>query len=242
MPDSIATDNSAPPPVHSGDRRGLGLVSIISIVAAIVLLAFGYTNLVHPNIFPKRFGVVVPGQVYRSGKLTTAALTKVIRQRDINTVIDLGAWVVDTPENRRASQREQETVEALGAQRFVFGLIGDATGDPNEYTEALRLLTDPANQPVLVHCGAGTERTGFVVAIYRMHAEGLSLDEAYAEAERAGHSSTRNPHLREMLERWSGPVLDALITGERIPWDGESHNTTSPQSPDESAPTEKPDR
>ncbi len=218
MPRPNTTSNAEPASLPTGDRQGPGLVQILAIVGAVVLLAVGYQNLIHPNIFPKRLGEVVPGQIYRSGMLTTAALNKVIREHDIKTVIDLGAWVVDTPANRRANEREQHAVEALGAQRHVFTLIGDATGDPNQYAEALRLMTDPDNWPVLVHCGAGTERTGCVVALYRMHTEDMSMEDAYAEAERAGHSETRNPHLREVLKKWTGPVLESLETGEPIPW------------------------
>lgn len=201
----------------AGSRPGITARRLIVAGVLIALAVVGYRNLVHPNIFPKRFGVVEPGQVYRSGKLTPAALTKVVREHNIRTVVDLGAWVEDTPENRRANQREQDTTEALGAERHVFQLIGDASGDPNQYTEALRIILDPVNQPVLVHCGAGTERTGCLVAMYRMHHDGLSLEEAYAEAERAGHSGDRNPHLREVLERWSEPVLESLRTGTPIP-------------------------
>lgn len=222
MTNPNSPSNADPNPTPTGGCRGIGFVQILGIIAAAIVLVVGYQNLIHPNIFPKRFHEVVPGQIYRSGKLTTAALAKVIRKHDIKTVVDLGAWVVDTPANRRANAREQHATEALGAQRIVFGLIGDATGDPNEYAEALRLMTDPDNWPVLVHCGAGTERTGCVVALYRMHTEETSLEDAYAEAERAGHSGTRNPHLRKVLEKWHGPVLESLKTGEQIPWTEES--------------------
>ena len=200
-----------------GPRRGVGRVVVIGL--AVVVAVVGYRGLVHPNLFPKRFGEVVPGEIYRSGKLTPAALARVVRGHEIKTVIDLGAWVEDTPANARANAREQHTAEALGATRHVFTLIGDATGDPNQYVDALRLMTDPANRPVLVHCGAGTERTGCVVALYRMYAEGLSLEEALAEADAAGHDPGRNPRLRQVLETWSAAVFESLETGERIPWD-----------------------
>ena len=210
------TDSAPAAETRAPDRASGGLVRLIVIALLVTLAAVGYRNLVHPNIFPKRFGVVVPGSIYRSGKLTTAALTKVVRENDIKTVVDLGAWVEDTPENQRANAREQATSDALGVERHVFQLIGDATGDPKQYAEALKIVLDPANQPVLVHCGAGTERTGCLVAMYRMYHDGLSLDEAYAEAEKAGHSGGRNPHLRGVLEKWSGPVLESVRTGEPI--------------------------
>ncbi len=185
---------------------------------ALVIVAINFKPMVWANMVPKRFGVVVPGAIYRSGKLSPAALAHVIKKYHINTVIDLGAWVEDTPANARANRREQRTVEALGVQRFVFHLVGDASGDPNEYVRALALMLDASNQPVLVHCGAGTERTGCVVALYRMHEQGESIDEVMEEARRAGHSESRNPRLRRVLEMWSGPILRSLDTGEPIPW------------------------
>ncbi|MFG0241152.1 MAG: tyrosine-protein phosphatase [Phycisphaerales bacterium JB054] len=219
------TDSAPAAETPAPDRAPGGLVRLIVIALVVTLAAVGYRNLVHPNIFPKRFGVVVPGSIYRSGKLTTAALTKVVRENDIKTVVDLGAWVEPTEANRRANAREQAASEALGVERHVFQLTGDARGDPKQYAEALKIVLDPANQPVLVHCGAGTERTGCLVAMYRMYHDGLSLDEAYAEAEKAGHSGGRNPHLREVLETWSGPVLESVRTGEPIRAD---HTTEDP--------------
>lgn len=226
-PDAVGSPETQGGSPASGRASG-GLGRLIVIALVVTVAAVGYRNLVHPNIFPKRFGVVVPGSIYRSGKLTTAALTKVVRENDIKTVVDLGAWVEDTPQNRLANAREQATSDALGVERHVFQLIGDATGDPKQYTEALEIILDPANQPVLVHCGAGTERTGCVVAMYRMYHDGLTLDEAYAEAEKAGHSGARNPHLREVLEVWSGPVLESLRTGEPIRADHTNDNPGQP--------------
>ena len=223
MPAHTPHQTPHPPADHNPEPprpgRGPSLGQLIVIGLMVTLAIVGYRNLIHPNIFPKRFAVVVPGEIYRSGKLTTAALNKVVRKHGIKTIVDLGAWVEDTPANRRANQREQHAAEALGAERHVFQLIGDATGDPNDYADALRLVLDPTNHPVLVHCGAGTERTGCLIAMYRMHTEGMSLDEAYAEAERAGHSGSRNPHLRTVLETWSGPILESLHTGKPIPHD-----------------------
>jgi protein tyrosine phosphatase (PTP) superfamily phosphohydrolase (DUF442 family) len=47
--------------------------------------------------------------------------------------------------------------------------------------EFLRLVNDPANEPVYVHCQGGRHRTGVMTAVYRMTGDGWSADQAYGE-------------------------------------------------------------
>lgn len=200
-------------PAQEAGRGGSQIARILAIAAAVALAVLVFRDLIRPNVFPKRFHEVVPGQIYRSGKLTPAALTTVVREHGIRTVVDLGAW----PEGSRADRREARTAAALGVDRVRLpDVIGDSTGDANAYVEALRIMNDPARRPVLVHCGAGTERTGCVVALYREFEEGWSQEKAFEEAVRAGHSPRRNPKLRETLETWSEPIRDALVTGGKV--------------------------
>src|SRR6185295_17352182 len=109
--------------------------------------------------------------------------------------------------------REQHTAESLGITRFRFELSGDSTGNPNNYLQALRLMTDPSRQPVLVHCGAGTERTGCAVILYRHIVQGVPLADAVREAEAAGHSARRNEALAKTLDDWAGPIEEAYRSG-----------------------------
>lgn len=201
------------PGASAGPRPQASPARLIAAVVAVVVAITVFQDLVKPNLFPKRFSEVVPGEIYRSGKLTPAALARVVREHDIKTIVDFGAW----PEGSRADRREAATAEALGVDRVRLpGLSGDSTGEMNGYVEALRIMNDPARRPVLVHCGAGTERTGCVVALYRMFEEGWTLEEAYAEADDKGHSPERNPHLRETLEKYTGLIRESLETGAPI--------------------------
>ena len=204
------------PTRYHPDRAGRGrqgsLWPVLLAVLLGLLLITNFKTTIWSNLVPKRFGQVVPNQIYRSGKLSTAALTRVVRTHHIRTIVDLGAW----PIGSRADRREARTAAALGVDRVRFNLIGDATGDPNNYVKALRIMTDPSKAPLLVHCGAGTERTGCVVALYRMHEQGMSLEDALAEAIKAGHSPSRNPHLREMLNSWYTQIFDSLDSGKPI--------------------------
>ena len=183
----------------------------VALIVTVGVLA--YREWVRPNLFPKNFGVVTEGVLYRSGKLTAAATEKVVREYGIRTIVDLGAFEPGTREERLA----QRTADALGVDRVRMDLEGDATGNPNYYAQALRIMTDPARQPVLVQCGAGSERTGCAVAMYRHLVEGVAMDEAYAETQRYKHNPRRNPRLREVFEAWTEPVGRALREGGDVP-------------------------
>jgi protein tyrosine/serine phosphatase len=200
------------------------------VTLAVVVVLAGTGGLVAAqwrDILPKRFGVVAEGKVYRSGELTPKAMRTIVERHKIKTIIDLGADEPGTPDDVRA----QRTADALGVTRFVFRdmssgagtnglannvLIGDATGNPNAYVQALRIMTDPARQPVLVHCGAGTQRTGCVVILYRHIIEGVPTEAAFPEAARFDHDPVKNPKLTGMLERWGKPIEDALKNGGQV--------------------------
>jgi len=191
------------------------LVSL-AVAAVVGLGIWFYVERVHDDLFPKRFHPVVEGKIYRSGELTPAAMTTVVRRHGIRTIVDFGA-------DERGSKEDalhQRTAESLGVVRYRFDLYGDATGNPNAYVHALRIMTDPSMQPVLVHCGAGTERTGCVVILYRHEVEGVPIAEAYREATRVGHRAHRNPRLMEVLDRWSGPIIEAWRSGGQINAEG----------------------
>jgi protein tyrosine phosphatase (PTP) superfamily phosphohydrolase (DUF442 family) len=70
--------------------------------------------------------------------------------------------------NLRSRNEEKEQVEAHGMRSFgvPMSIFGDV--NPEMVRKAVALMADPANQPVYVHCRQGRDRTGVVVAVYRM--------------------------------------------------------------------------
>ena len=192
-------------------------------IAAIALAVAGLTAgavQAWPHVVPKNFGVVAEGKVYRSGELTTEATRRVVLAHNIRTIIDLGAHEPGSPEERRA----QAAADALGVDRWVFRLEGDATGDPDHYIRALTLMTNPAHQPVLVHCAAGAQRTSCAVAMYRHAVEGLDLDAAYAESLDYRHVPRKNPRLKMMIDTFAEDVAEAWKAGVEL--DGEPLDMT----------------
>lgn len=53
--------------------------------------------------------------------------------------------------------------------------------DEADLVAALRIVSDPARRPVLVHCAQGCDRTGAVVAAYRRVYQGWAAEDAVRE-------------------------------------------------------------
>ncbi len=160
----------------------------------------------------KNFGTVVEGRIYRMGRTTPAGLERLVAEKGIRTVIDFGS----DPEGTDHDTREVEACAALGLERFTFRLEGDGTGDPNMYVDALRLMTDPAHQPILIHCGAGAQRTGAAAILYRHIVEGKPIIDVYPEAWKHRHEPGDDWRMLAYLADWSDEIAEAFRTGGRI--------------------------
>jgi protein tyrosine/serine phosphatase len=128
---------------------------------------------------PKRWGVVVPGKIFRSGQLTPEIMKKTLTEHGITTIIDL--QLNDLVDEHL--QAEVRYAQEHGLRHYRFGLGGDGTGDVARYVDAVAMLVECVrdNRPVLVHCAAGTQRTGGVVACYRLLIEGADPQEVTQE-------------------------------------------------------------
>lgn len=195
-------------------RRRFPLARLLLALALLgVALGLVWRYAVRDHVVPKNFGIVEPGRVYRSGELTPSTTRQVVEKYGIRTIIDLGTFEPGSA----GDSREQRTARALGVTRYVFNLEGDSRGNPNEYVQALRLMTDPANQPVLVHCGAGSERTGAAIILYRHIIQNVPMSEAYDEACHYRHNPARNPWLFKTLLDFGGKIEVAYREGGLVP-------------------------
>ena len=118
------------------------------------------------------------------------------RERDYADLFAAGVkTVIDLQQDGEAS--EQRLVEDAGMKFYRIGLSDSSWPTPEKAAQFLKLVNDPANQPVFIHCHGGKHRAGVMTAIYRMTHDGWSADRAYTEMKKYdfesgfGHSPLR---------------------------------------------------
>lgn len=128
------------------------------------------------------FREVEPQVLYRSGQLDGEELREVAQRYGIRSVLSLrggspgDSWY----------DAEIQTSRELGLQRYQFKMSAHRDLPPERLDEVVRLIRE-APKPLLVHCNAGADRTGLVVAAYALR---KGRDVATAETQlslRYGH-------------------------------------------------------
>jgi len=219
---AIPPSGRAPRARRASSRLKKHWISIVVILSLLVIMgAFIWHQWIKPEFLPRNFGVVQTGAIYRSAQHSPRVLRQLCAEYHIKTIIDLGGAAGFD----RKTQAQRDVAADLGIERVEFLLPSDGTGDPEKYVRALQLMTDPQRQPVLVHCGAGAQRTSTAVILYRTVIQGMSVTEAYPESFDYKHE----PDEWELLAY----LADNLPTIRRLYW--ASRSTAAPEHPASSA-------
>lgn len=165
---------------------------------SIIIVAISFISIAKPRppvIYPTNFHVVEEGKLYRSGQ-PNAKEMKALEQLGVKTIFNLRYRINNRREMKNTnliSKRLKLKAQAITFQNMVDGLtlIRDSEG------------------PVLVHCLHGSDRTGCLVACYRMVFQNWSREEAIKEflLEEMGYNYRWFPNLLTFLENLD---LDAL--------------------------------
>ncbi|MEP7077172.1 MAG: dual specificity protein phosphatase family protein [Acidobacteriota bacterium] len=120
------------------------------------------------------FGSVSP-VLYRGGQPTETGIIQ-LAGRGIKTVVNL--------RGDDANARKEKLWVQKAGMRYV-GIPMADWGKPKigDLDEVLRLIAQSEGQPIFVHCRRGADRTGTVIAAYRITRDGWTAKKALKEAE-----------------------------------------------------------
>jgi protein tyrosine phosphatase (PTP) superfamily phosphohydrolase (DUF442 family) len=80
----------------------------------------------------------------------------------------------------------------------------------------LKVVSDPANQPVFVHCEYGSDRTGCAVAVYRIVAENWTPEQAARELPAFGYHPIFT-EIKSYLARFDRAALSKKLQATPAP-------------------------
>ena len=120
----------------------------------------------------------VNDKLFRGGQPKKAGFAQ-LKQMGVATVIDLR----DDDQN---ALKEKRLVEVAGMKFINIPLGNWSRPKPTDIDNIIAEIVAANNQPVFVHCKRGKDRTGTVIAVYRMTQDGWDSKRAGDEAKAFG--------------------------------------------------------
>lgn len=150
---------------------------------ALVLMAFAtlVTGVYAQDIAPQK-GLPnlarVNSDLYRGGQPSKEGIAE-LKKLGIRTVIDLR-------DDDERSRKERGHVIGVGMQFVNIPMGNWSRPDYKTIASIMGEIAKRENQPVFVHCRRGSDRTGTVIAIYRIVHNGWTAEQALEEAKDRG--------------------------------------------------------
>src|SRR5215510_10728463 len=101
--------------------------------------------------------------------------------RDYAALATLGVKTVIDLQADGENADEAKLVEASGMRFYRIPMTTRVAPTAEQLATFMRIVNDPAQQPVYVHCAGGRHRTGVMTAVYRMEKDGWTSDQAFKE-------------------------------------------------------------
>lgn len=144
----------------------------------------------------------VDEHVYRGGQPSLSGVES-LAKLGVKAVIDL----------RGSGERalsEQKQVEALGMKYYSVPLPALGAPGSAEVATVLALIDDSQNWPVYVHCLRGKDRTGTVIACYRIRHDRWPNARAVKEAQEHGMSRVERG-MRSFILRYNPSTPSSIL-------------------------------
>jgi len=122
----------------------------------------------------------VSERLYRGAQPSDEGFLK-LKELGIKTVINLRA-------DDALALVEKAKVEGLGLRYYNVALPGMSAPTDEQVARVISIIDEPESGPIFIHCRRGSDRTGTIVALYRISHEGWTIEQALMEAKHHGLS------------------------------------------------------
>lgn len=152
----------------------------ISLVVLVVIIVFVGKYVYDMNI-NHNFETITEGKVYKSGVIPPNEIESYVKKHHIKSIVDLRfpgtADLVNNPEIPQELTAEKEAVAKIKGVNY-FNNGSDQVPLPENLASFFKIMDNPSNYPVLIHCYHGVGRAEMYSALYRIEYENFSNEEA----------------------------------------------------------------
>ena len=168
------------------------------------------------NLAVVRPGVLLRGAQPRADREAGIdGYARLIDQHHVRTIVDLTNTPVDNWIRRLPRDCSAMTPRQRDEIRHVRMPSLEPFPSRAKLVELLRIARDPANQPVYLHCAKGENRTGALVAGYRVVVDGWDPADAKAEATHFNELSIWKSDIDAFVDRVAAEraAIEAELSG-----------------------------
>jgi protein tyrosine/serine phosphatase len=155
-------------------------LKIIVILFFVLVLIFGAKYMYDMNI-NHNFETITEGKVFKSGVIPPDEIESYVKKYHIKSIIDLRfpgtGDDFNNPENPDELTDEQNAVTKIKDLNY-FNDGSDQVPNKENLIQFYKIMDNPANYPVLIHCYHGVGRAELYSAVYRIEYENWDNDEA----------------------------------------------------------------
>lgn len=138
-------------------------------------------NYLYDIHFNYNFKEISKSKVYKSGVIPPNKLAAYVQKYNIKSIIDLrGPGAKDVKLNPEVSQELQLERNAVAEMKGLnyFNVPSAQIPTQENISSFLKIMDNPKNYPVLIHCHHGTGRAILYSAIYRIEYENYTNEQA----------------------------------------------------------------
>ena len=152
------------------------IILVVLVVGAIFGGKYAYDMHINHN-----FETITEGKVFKSGVIPPDEIADYVKENNIKSIIDLRfpgtGDDVNNPEIPEELTAEREAVAKIPGVTY-FNNGSDQVPEQKNLDYFFKIMDNPDNYPVLIHCYHGVGRAEMYSAIYRIEYEGWENDKA----------------------------------------------------------------
>jgi tyrosine-protein phosphatase SIW14 len=189
--------------------------SIVAIFAALALIAAGSVSAQIAPIWERATIISIPGvpnagsvtpELFRGAQPNNSAFAG-LQKLGVNIVVDFRGESGEVT-------AEKKSVESLGMKFVNLPWNGAGLPSRDELLTFFTLLRDNPDQKIFIHCEYGADRTGVMIALYRIAVDHWTPQQAISEMKDFHYHSFMLPHLAKYVRAFpSALAADPSLAG-----------------------------